>query len=106
LHFKQDTLRGSVARFLPHQQTSPRSFPGTLGLLKGIRDQLLQSAKEPHVVGTLCVLGSHPRSVYETREQVPVKQAFHVPLELLSEFTPIASILGMGEQSCNEIDIL
>jgi hypothetical protein len=91
---------------VPSRRKNSRCLLDAYRLFENIRDQLLEGAKELHVVGTLGVASPDPRSVDQTGKQMPIEQRLHILLELLAELTPIALVLGMDKQRRKEIDIL
>jgi hypothetical protein len=83
-----------------------RCFLDAYRLVENVRDQLLEGAKELHVVGTFGVASPDPRSVDQTGKQMPIEQRLHILLKLLAKLTPIALVLGMDKQRRKEIDVL
>ena len=91
---------------MPSRKKNSRFLLDAYRLFENIRDQLLESAKELHVVGTFSVASPDPRSVDQTGKQMPIEQRLHILLKLLAELTPIALVLGMDKQRRKKIDVL
>ena len=74
-------------------------------LFKSVRNKLLESGKEPVVVAPW-IICPDPRSIDETVEYMPLKQRFHLLLELPAELISVTQVLSMDEKGSKQVDVL